>query len=218
LNALVNRKATLLNGNTTHNSAGQTNPNNIISTLGMSSGKYYMEAKIGENGANFNGFGIVDENNEYINTGTSGLSSSNNALMYIDSDVYRGGSTISGTWGTAVANDLVQVALDLDNGYVYFGINGTWQNSGDPTSGGSGTGGVQLSSYFSSNTTYFFAGQQGGSSTTRTMYFNFGNGYFGTTAVSSAENPDDGIGIFEYSVPTGYKALCTKSINAQEYD
>jgi len=218
LNALVNRKATLLNGNTTHNSAGQTNPNNIISTLGMSSGKYYMEAKIGENGANFNGFGIVDENNEYINTGTSGLSSSNNALMYIDSDVYRGGSTISGTWGTAVANDLVQVALDLDNGYVYFGINGTWQNSGDPTSGGSGTGGVQLSSYFSSNTTYFFAGQQGGSSTTRTMYFNFGNGYFGTTAVSSAENPDDGIGIFEYAVPTSYKALCTKSINAQEYD
>jgi hypothetical protein len=46
---------------------------------------------------------------------------------------------------------------------------------------------------------------------------NFGNGYFGTTAVSSAENPDDGIGIFEYAVPTGYKALCTKSINAQEY-
>jgi hypothetical protein len=42
-------------------------------------------------------------------------------------------------------------------------------------------------------------------------------GYFGTTAVSSAENPDDGIGIFEYEVPTGYKALCTKSINAQEY-
>jgi hypothetical protein len=40
----------------------------------------------------------------------------------------------------------------------------------------------------------------------------------GTTAVSSAQNPDDGIGIFEYDVPAGYKALCTKSINAQEYD
>ena len=50
-----------------------------------------------------------------------------------------------------------------------------------------------------------------------TADFNFGNGYFGTTAVASAQNPDDGIGIFEYSVPTGYKALCTKSINAQEY-
>jgi hypothetical protein len=35
--------------------------------------------------------------------------------------------------------------------------------------------------------------------------------------VSSAQNPDDGIGIFEYDVPTGYRALCTKSINAEEY-
>jgi len=49
------------------------------------------------------------------------------------------------------------------------------------------------------------------------MTTNFGNGYFGTTAVSSAQNPDDGIGIFEYDVPNGYRALCTKSINAEEY-
>jgi hypothetical protein len=45
---------------------------------------------------------------------------------------------------------------------------------------------------------------------TRLLKLNFGNGYFGTTAVSSAQNPDDGIGIFEYSVPTGYKALMHK--------
>jgi hypothetical protein len=30
--------------------------------------------------------------------------------------------------------------MDLDNGFVYFGKNGTFQNSGDPTSGSSGTG------------------------------------------------------------------------------
>ena len=36
----------------------------------------------------------------------------------------------------------------------------------------------------------------------------------GTTAVTSAQNPDDGIGIFEYTVPTGYKALCTKGLNS----
>ena len=44
---------------------------------------------------------------------------------------------------------------------------------------------------------------------------NFGNGYFGTTAVSSAQNPDDGNGIFEYDVPAGYRALCTKSIKCR---
>ena len=45
---------------------------------------------------------------------------------------------------------------------------------------------------------------------------NFGNGYFGTTAVASA-GTNSGIGTFEYDVPSGYKALCTKNINAQEY-
>ena len=47
-----------------------------------------------------------------------------------------------------------------------------------------------------------------------TSSINFGNGYFGTTAVTSAENPDDGIGIFEYDVPAGYKALTTKGLNS----
>jgi len=48
--------------------------------------------------------------------------------------------------------------------------------------------------------------------------FNFGNGYFGTTAVSSATSDQSGLGIFEYTVPSGYYALCTKNINEQEYD
>ena len=40
--------------------------------------------------------------------------------------------------------------------------------------------------------------------TCRDGHINFGNGYFGTTAVSSAQNPTDGIGIFEYTPPTNY--------------
>ena len=41
---------------------------------------------------------------------------------------------------------------------------------------------------------------------------NFGNGYFGTTAVASAGTNASGIGIFEYDVPTGFTALSTKGI------
>jgi hypothetical protein len=49
---------------------------------------------------------------------------------------------------------------------------------------------------------------------TQTMtYQNFGNGYFGTTAVASAGTNASGIGIFEYDVPTGYTALSTKGLN-----
>ena len=46
-----------------------------------------------------------------------------------------------------------------------------------------------------------------------TIQANFGNGYFGTTAVSSAGTNASVIGIFEYDVPTGYTALSTKGLN-----
>ena len=42
---------------------------------------------------------------------------------------------------------------------------------------------------------------------------NFGNGYFKTTAISSAGTNASNLGIFEYDVPSGYTALCTKGLN-----
>ena len=43
---------------------------------------------------------------------------------------------------------------------------------------------------------------------------NFGQGYFGTTAVASAGTNASDNGIFEYDVPTGYTALSTKGLNS----
>ena len=45
------------------------------------------------------------------------------------------------------------------------------------------------------------------------MEYNFGNGYFGTTAITSAGTNASGNGDFEYDVPTGFTALCTKGLN-----
>ena len=42
---------------------------------------------------------------------------------------------------------------------------------------------------------------------------NFGQGYFGTTAVASAGSNASGIGTFEYDVPAGYTALSTKGLD-----
>ncbi len=39
-----------------------------------------------------------------------------------------------------LTNDIIGVALDLDNNKIYFSKNGTFQNTGDPTSGSTGTG------------------------------------------------------------------------------
>jgi len=175
---------------------------------GFSQGKYYWEIKIGGTDTML---GFVSENllsqqtSTYCGAGTYSYAYNNNGNKYI--------SDVATAYGDSfTSGDIIGCAVDLDNNYIYFSKNGTWQNSGDPTSGASGTGAL---SSIQTGYTYFpsFSSRNNNNTTV-----NFGNGYFGTTAVSSAENPDDGIGIFEYAVPTGYKALCTKSINAQEYD
>ena len=125
----------------------------------------------------------------------------------------------SSAYGSTYAvGDIIGIAMDLDNNKLYFHKNGTYLNSGVPTSGSTGTGAISIAD---ASTTAFgfyvpaFSWNDGSSYGTNSV--NFGNGYFGTTVVSSAQNPDDGIGIFEYDVPAGYRALCTTSINAQEY-
>ena len=114
-------------------------------------------------------------------------------------------------------NDIIGIAIDVDNSKLYFSKNGVWQNSGDPTSGSTGTGALSMpvAAISCTDGAYFFGfgdTSTGGSSAPK-FSFNFGNGYFATTAVSSAGTNASGIGIFEYDVPTGYTALSTKGLN-----
>jgi len=194
---------TYSNGNLTI--AGASTWESSPSTLAVSSGKYYAEFK-DVSGTN-NMVGV--ENAEIQSWIVQFPGWSSDGWGYAR-DGGKRNSGIDTSYGSSfTSGDIISIALDMDNKYVYFAKNGVWQNSGDPTSGATGTGGLSLSADL-----YYFVTASFNSSSSA----NFGNGYFGTTAVSSAENPDDGIGIFEYAVPTGYKALCTKSINAQEYD
>ena len=213
--------AILTNGNTKWTgTSNDTSQNATLGTLGVSSGKWYWEVK--GNMAYDSLLGIAKSNFD-PNGGTGGLqnpgwwglvtnisATSGSGLKFVVDNTF-GSST-----GITLANgDIINIALDATNLKFYIGKNGTWLNSGNPTSGATGTGSIAT---LPSDTTFLPACSNYGYNTANSWEFNFGNGYFGTTAVSSAENPDDGIGIFEYAVPTGYKALCTKSINAQEYD
>src|SRR6056300_55080 len=213
LNPLINfqNSGSYSNGNNTATGGGLGTGDSPSSTLAVSSGKYYCEVKFVETDSG-QAVGIIDIDkwNTYANA---------DEWFYRYSYGYgyeKSGSKYNNNSGSAYGDsytngDILGIALDLDNNYLYFSKNGVWQNSGDPTSGASGTG----SAFNIANGNYVFSFYHYYSHVLNT---NFGNGYFGTTAVSSAENPDDGIGIFEYDVPTGYRALCTKSINAQEYD
>ena len=60
---------------------------------------------------------------------------------------------------------------------------------------------------------FYHFGCSGGGTTSDSVAWNFGNGFFGTTAISSEGTNASNLGKFEYDVPAGYTALCTKGLN-----
>ena len=188
-----------------------------LATFGAFAGKYYAEFKL-ETASGYTNFGVVNafksvfvgtgSGIDYIGDDTDGVAYQPGASALY----YNGGSV--GSYGSAAQGDIIGVALDIDNGYVYWSKNGTFLNSGVPTSGGSGTGGYALSNLQGSYGDYYIFGVSvAGTSGTRTISCNFGQGFFGTTAVASAGTNASGHGVFEYDVPTGYTAMCTKGLN-----
>ena len=195
-----------LNGNTTfdNNETGGSIYPIAKSTLAASQGKYYAEFKQNESDG---GLGISDGKSDenFLGDNTS------NGVHYRSDGNVRVNNAESSFGDTYTTGDIIGIAMDLDNNYVYFSKNGTWQDSGDPTSGASGTGGISIPT--SSTGVFHFAATEIGSSSTSNMSANFGNGYFGTTAVASAGTNASGNGIFEFDVPNGFTALSTKGLN-----
>ncbi len=181
-------------------------------TLGVSSGKYYWECKLVSSSVHGR-FGVVSTATpSTVNPGEFGI-----AWQMNDATMQLVNSVVSGSWGSNPSNnDILMFALDCDNQAFYFGVNGTWRNSGNPTSGASRTGGVNYSGQSTLTSDFLtvgFGGNFFGGGGVQQGQYNFGNGYFGTTAVSSAGTNASGNGIFEYDVPTGYTALSTKGLN-----
>ena len=211
-NPLHNTSATMSNGNLT---AQSTNSNYIsgVSTLGTKTGKFYAEFKLiaeGASGESVIGVtGLVRPTSAIVaQTGNFGIRN-NNGLNYYTS----GGTAFTATsqHNNFTVNDIIGVALDMDNGRVYFSKNGGWWN------GASTWTGTSPSSYITLQTDiydeFFFECGDAAAGQNANWSANFGNGYFGTTQISSEGTNASGIGKFEYDVPTGYTALSTKGLN-----
>ena len=197
--------STFGSGNTGLDSGGSSIETWNTSTLAASSGKYYFELK--HNGGSATPYRqLVGITQSPTTSASAQLGSTSTSWGYYDNTGYvrNNNSNISWSGNTWTQNDIIGVAMDLDNNRLFFSKNGTWQNSADPTTN---TGAITIT-----DGTYFFAW---GDATANSNYCNanFGNGYFGTTAVSSAGTNASGNGIFEYDVPTGYTALSTKGLN-----
>ena len=166
-------------------------------TLGVSSGKWYWELK------NL----ISDSDMSILFYDQSTISGSHPGYGFVCSTRKKiiNGSVTGSAIGSAAQNDIWSVALDLDNGKMFIARNGTYLESGNPSTGANPF--IQTSDGLPSE------GVFGGHAYNGSVELNFGNGYFGTTAVASAGTNASGIGIFEYDVPTGYTALSTKGLN-----
>ena len=221
---------TLSNINNTQNqSSSSGNYSFIPSTLGFSSGKWYWEMKCVSNSSNSDmwyGTGITSNSsggdNHYLGSFTNVYGVYGYAYATGKAATYTGGSRTD--QGTSFATgDIIGVAVDCDNLAMYVHKNGVYMPdasnvTGVPTSGASRTGALfDITAPSSTKRGFYFPALCYYDVRAIVQSINFGNGYFGTTAVSSAQSPDDGNGIFEYDVPAGYRALCTKSINAEEY-
>ena len=201
-------------GNTNVYGNTATNNGNTWGTISFPpSGKYYWETKVlsYHSGASsgYPQIGILRDNTISqgdMNGGSAGYVSSSKDCYYP-----AGGTTVYSKNGNITVsatslNDVIMCAMDSTAGNMKFwmGVNGTWWNSGDPANGTNAiwteTGDYQPVPFISG-----FNASRGDS--------NFGNGYFGTTAVASAGTNASNNGIFEYNVPTGFTALSTKGMN-----
>ena len=180
------------------------------STIAPSSGKWYAEFKPTSSAPIYTYIGVTPQyvwdtiDGEGIGVG-SGLDRTDGgySVGYEKSGaVYKNAQSQSGSWSSYTTDDIIGVALDLDNHKVYFSKNGTFQNSGDPTSGSTGTGAVSLNTSVGDwSISPSFAGSA--------VSCNYGSAPY---TISSGNTDANGYGNFEYSVPSGYYALNTKNL------
>ena len=184
----------------------------VVSNIAVQNGKWYAEFTAGSN-TGFVGVGLVEEMTGSLPK-TQYLGQLGESISYYayQGQILHGGSAQSttGTFAGYGAGDVIGIALDKTNGFVYWHKNGTYQNSGDPTSGATGTGGIALSLGYSgyAQSDYYFMGYA--QSSAAAAYANFG-GYTADTP-SSAASDANGYGTFEYAPPSGYYALCSKNL------
>lgn len=148
----------------------------VRATMGKSSGKWYWEVTATNGASNDSLYGVANASaslTTYLGGDVNGWGYHNVAGNKINT----GSSVAYGSpWTTA---DKISVALDMDNGKIFFAKNGTWQNSGNPATG--------------ANPAY--------SGLTGTLYP--ANGYLVTPAVATT---NFGASAFTYGVPSGFNA------------
>lgn len=121
--------ATLSNGNLTMTNAAE-GWNAARSTVSVTEGKWYWEITLTTDQDTATGTALstaVLDNPFFFNTDGWAYNAANGNKRANGVDSAYGNATSDG--------DVMSIALDMDNGKLWWGINGTWQASGDPAAG-----------------------------------------------------------------------------------
>ena len=187
-----------------------------VSTIAVSTGKWYFEYKCTNNQSR-TCVGIAGAPTKGNNDPESGTHDNVTVYTTINGKIsYNSNGGTDNYYNTATGSDdiIIGCALDLTSATntLAFSIDGAWV-TGDGTTDTDFTN-VLLNDDFTNvastvNGVYhFIAGDDGGDQDIDGQV-NFGNPPF---SISSGNADADGYGNFEYAVPSGYYALCTKNL------
>ena len=174
---------------------------------GLVSGKWYTEVLMKTASGDLS-IGVLNTSGQMTDISTA----NGHAYRWYNGNGNKQTSTAStSAYGNSyTSGDIIGIALDMDNGAIYFSKNGTWQNSGDPTSGASKTGAAFTDvlsavpdtgwvwNVMANNTSVRYVLNAGSDSSFAGNKTAQGNGPAGTD--------------FYYDPPTDYKALRANSL------
>jgi len=130
---------TFSNGNLTYTQSSAANTS-AIATFAVSSGKWYFETTLTTLQAGSDPLiGMITPSAQTPTTGYPGYLSSSYSAYNLTSNTFlqkvNNGVFTNTNQTVAVAGNIINVAVDMDNGRIWFGKNGTWCDSGDPAAG-----------------------------------------------------------------------------------
>jgi len=200
----------LSEGNTKHTNSG-ANDQASAATMGFTKGKWYWEVKCvdkAEVGINLNSDILQLSNDSTVGSNDANIKATSLITNSAggSNDLRHNGSNESITSVSVADGDIISVAVDADNGKIWFAKNGTYFNSGDPAAGSN-----EAKDFSGAYTSGNFITPVGLIATGDGDIFeiNFGNPSF---SISSGNFDGAGYGNFEYAVPSGYYSLCTKNL------
>jgi len=166
-------------------------------TMAVKNGKWYWEAKaLNVAATDKTSIGVV----EFETDGVNFINNTNKDIINGNTAGITGHGAGVGSYSYA-EGDIINVAMDMDNNKIYYGKNGTYFGNLNPASGSGSTTQTVNNSRFSVPVVGGYADSS--------WEMNFGVPQF---SISSGNSDADGFGNFEFAVPSGFFALCTKNL------